>query len=371
MNKLIVIIFSLIAVFMISCNQKQKQYELIKTEGQMVFNLNKPSPSAFYPIFYNHQLTNQNHIIYGFNGQDTCIDFLDFKLNKISKISIANTLKRIGYNEKMGLFLYFETDKLVWIDSGVSDSIYSVNIASDEVVSVISKDIDNDFSIYDLMDQIYINSEKNELIMRIYKQGNYATFGYFNINGDKLELKKQLGVLPADYQQKDMYLKSGELTMLNEDSLIISYNYSDSVDLYVNKNLVSRICLKSDSSIIFTGFEGDKMDMNAIRKYFMMKQRYNQLFYDKKNSLYYRVFSYEKKLIGKIEESEKWSICVFNSNFEKIHEQEFNNKDYYKGYITLINSDLYIANSNKSKFGGLKDSTNLVFDGFKSHEISN
>lgn len=363
--------FFLISVFLINCNLKQKKYELIKAEGQMVFSLNKPSPSAFYPIFYNHQQTNQNNLIYSFNGKDTCIDFLDFNLNKRSKIFIANDLKRIGYNEKMGLFLYFETDKLVWIDSGVSDSLYSISLISNEIVDVISKDINDDFSVYDLMDQVYINSKKNELIMRIYKHGNYTTFGWFNINRDKLELKKLLGTLPSGYQQKDMYLKSGELTILNEDSLIISYHYSDSVDLYVNKNLVSRICLKSDSSIIFTGFEGDKMDMNAIRKYFMMNQRYNQLFYDKKNSLYYRVFSYEKKLNGKIEESEKWSICVFNSNFEKIHEQEFNNKDYYKGYITLIGSDLYITNSNKSKFGGLKDSTNLVFDGFKLHEISN
>lgn len=361
-----------IMFFITSCwDTTSHKYELAKGTDYYTMGLNQSIPGYFYPSI---TVFNQNDtsFIYYFCKADTTLRILSTKnMEDVKFISLSSIFnERIDYSNKEGAFSYMETQDLLWLDSPTSDSIYQIDLSGLNVVKSISKKLNNeDIFLSDLIQQ-HINSAKNELLFGIYDNTKGA-FGLFEVQNNTFLLKKELDTYPDDYKNKDMYLYSGVLTDISPDSFIVSYYYSDTVALFVKNKFVKQICLKSDSSIIFSGFEGDRNDMNAIKKFFAMKQRYNHLLYDDKNKFYYRVFSFEKENVNKIEYSKKWSICIFDASFKKIHEEFFNDDNYFKGYVLLIDSDLYLANSKKSIFNGSKDSSTIVFDKFTLKSIKN
>jgi hypothetical protein len=314
----------------------------------------------FYPKISTFE-TKDSSLIYYFSREDSSLHIYSNKNKSINLSSLLNS--RIEYSNKFGVYVLMDSLDFIWVDSAEDDSLYHISLSNLTIDKVIKKSINNNLNLLDLI-EVEINSKTNELLLGIYGDTK-ATYGLFEIQGDSLVLIKEIGFLPYEYEVKDMYVKSGMINKLNGDSFLISYYYSDSVDLYIKNEFSKRLSLKSDSSNSFKGFDGDYKDINAISKMFSMNQRYNQFFYDKKNKLYYRVFSFEKEHTGKIEVSKKWSLCIFDSTFTKIHEENFHDDDYFKGYILFIDSKLYIANSRKSSFNGIKDSSTVFFDSFK------
>lgn len=371
----LIVFFICILVFTTSCNRNKPsiKYELIKGTDSFVVGLNQPMFTYFHPSL---TVFNQNDtsFMYYYCKADTTLRIISTKnIEDVKFISLSSIFnERIDYSNKEGVFSYMETQDLLWLDSPTSDSIYQVDLSSLNVVKSISKTLNNkDIFLSDFIQQ-HINSTKNELLLGIYYNTKGA-FGLFEVqNNNTFLLKKELDTHPDDYKNKDMYLYSGVVTDISPDSFIISYYYSDTTSLFVKNKFVKQICLKSDSALEFTGFEGDRKDMNAITKFFAMKQRYDYLLYDNKNKIYYRAFSFEREgNIGKIEFSKKWSICIFDASFNKIHEEFFNDDDYFKGRVLLINSNLYLVNTKKSISNGSRDSSTFYFENFTMQQIQN
>lgn len=368
--KLFLLFFS---ILLLSCNtfEKEKDYTFFKTDKEFRIGLNNPSRGNFYPIISKYQNSDTSYCYY-FCAADTSLRVISFTDAKEEVVKLREVLNnRINYSKKFGADLFLETPNIGWFNSDLSDSLYQIDFSKKKILNSISKEIE-DYYLSEFNNKTFINSYVNQWILGVYDSLKIISNGVFKQEKNRLIRVKKMGEFPNSYRKQDMYINSSLLTILSKDSLLISYHFSDSVDLYVNYNFVGRIEMKSDSSILFTGFMGDEKDINAVKKYFVSKQRYNQLLYDKSKKLFYRVFTFEKESKGKISFSDKWSISVFNESFDKVYEKVFNYNDYYQGYCMLnSNGNLLISNVKKSNFKSLRDSSNIIFDEFKFLENSN
>lgn len=368
--KLINYTISVLILLILGCDwiKPTNKYVLKQEKESFSIGLKKPMSGYFHPaiILFDN---NDTSFIYYFSKADTTLRIFPVKDTGVKQFISLSTLfnERIHYSNKEGAFSYMESKDLLWIDSPRSDSIYQVDLSNLSIIKAVSKRLENKEILLTDFIQPYINSAENKLLLGIYMETNGA-YGLFEIEENMFLLKKELDVYSSDYKRKDMYISSGSLTQVSSDSIIVSYYYSDTVSLFVKNNFVKQICLKSDSALEFTGFKGNRQDINAISSYFSMKQRYNTLLYDEKNKLYYRIFLFEQENNGRIELSKKWSVCVFDASFNKIHEEFFNNDEYFIGYVFLIDSDLYLTNSKESVFN--RDSSTVVLNKFTLKRIN-
>ena len=192
-------------------------------------------------------------------------------------------------------------------------------------------------------------------------------FGIFKIHEDEVSLINKAGYFPANYKAKNMHDNINHITKISNDSILVSFLYNDTVDLYVKERLEKRIVLRSDSSKEFLGFNGSEYDINAIKEFNLSTQRYERLIYDKNNQLYYRIFTFnaQKTKKGKIEMSQVWSFNIFDTNFNKVGEQFFNSMDYDKFNIFIYDKSIFLINYSLSVFGkNMSDSSKITFQKF-------
>jgi len=257
-NILIILIFLIVGCK--STTPDYEKYVLASDSSSFILGVNRTMNGYFYPkisVFEN----NDTSFLYYLSKEDTSLRCFQPDKKEQTIVRLSNIFSnRINYSIKEGCYVFFETDDLFWIDSPSDDSLYQGSI-NELVIKSVRKVINNETYLLDLVEPA--TNSNHTLLLGIYGETD-ATYGIFNVEENSLELQKVVGKRPYDYSVKDMYVESGMISRVNQDSFLISYYFSDSVDLYVNNKFEKRLIMKSDSSLTFTGFEGDKTDINAI-----------------------------------------------------------------------------------------------------------
>lgn len=329
--------------------------------------------NAFPYGFWIFQIENTD-LLYYFSKLDTSIYIKSLQTENIRKRVRVKSLfdsLNISLNDIKGLYL--PNEKVAWLSFyGHEKKLFKLVLDEFELKDYFVHDkgfIDRGFFANINCCFIYDSLFLTPIISSNTERENHVRFpiGIFKIKDNEVDLIEKVGTYPSNYNIKNMYDNYNHVTKISNDSILVSFLYSDTVDLYIKEKLEKRIVLKSDSSKEFLGFSGSEYDINAIKEFNVSTQRYERLIYDKGNQLYYRIFTFNapKTKKGKIEMSQVWSINIFDKNFNKVGEQFFNYKDYDKFNIFIHDKSIYLINYSQSVFGkNMSDSSKITFQKF-------
>lgn len=361
-------LFAFLISVLLGCT-KPGSFHMKISDYPASFPLIKPMPS-FFGLDIGLLDDGNACTFYYLSRKDSSLHLFDCKDSLLSStISLAPLLgKRIPYtsNEITGAWL--EEKGRLWIDSPLSDSIFCISLPSLEIIQSVADEMPAKLpgvitskevlsarnTLIRSGDKLYVSVNHFYADQQLIEQTPYPfrALAAFTVEKNKMQVSKFIGDLPDNYYRKNMYVRACTAIPAGKDSLIINYHFNDSVDLFFEGRLVKRIPMKSDHSGEFKGLEGTMDDMTAVKKLFLMHQRYNCVIYDKYRRFYYRVFIHEEdeaKHDGKIRMSSTWSLLVFNSDFEKAGEFLFDSSLYDPSMLFVTREGLLVRDFSKHR----------------------
>lgn len=155
----------------------------------------------------------------------------------------------------------------------------------------------------------------NTFCLNLNRNFDYETFGDFPIN----------------YKAGNMYNHHYGYRCVNSlNQIILSYTANDSVFIYTSDGeFINKKAAKSKYSEELNPISiNNKKNIAEFRKYALTNSFYQELIYDKYRNQYYRVFKKKASFLspdGKVRKGNNiaWSLIVFNNEFKKINEIEF------------------------------------------------
>ena len=370
------VIFLVIISIVLGCKfQNDTNITKIKLEATNL-NIEKWISKSTKGYLYGHRFfqIEDTDLLYYFSMLDTSIYIETFKEERLKKsfsIKFLMDSLNISLNDLKGFYL--PNEKEAWVSFySVENQIFRIFLNEFELKSYFVQNngfIERGFFANINCCFIYDSLFLTPIISSNTERENHVRFpiGIFKIKDNEVDLIEKVGTYPSNYNIKNMYDNFNQITKISNDSILVSFLYNDTVDLYVKEKLDKRIILKSDSSKEFLGFSGSEFDINAIKVFNLSMQRYERLIYDKSNQLYYRIFTFNapKSNKGKIEMSQVWSLNIFDKNFNKVGEQMFKYKEYDKFNIFIHDKGIYLINYSQSVFGkNMSDSSKITFQKF-------
>ncbi len=148
----------------------------------------------------------------------------------------------------------------------------------------------------------------------------------------------------------DYAASSSNSFVVQNDNVTVSFNKSDTLYIYNNNNLSSKIVAKSRYVDEFKKLQkSDLLNFNKSRKYAIEEPRYISLIEDKKNNLFYRIARHRASYLVNEEtirgsSDADWSIMFLDNSLNIIDEKLFDFKKekylvypYNGGFVTLKN----------------------------------
>lgn len=126
---------------------------------------------------------------------------------------------------------------------------------------------------------------------------------------------------------------------------------------------------KSDKIQRFKPFGGDVMNNLDNIRYESEEPLYLKIMYDRYRNLYYRIALHRQKFEGPdgtnlALHQKPWSIMVFDENFQKLDEQDFEAKQFFPKDVFVGKQGLYVSNAKVPDSNG-RPSFNLSFSLFR------
>lgn len=165
---------------------------------------------------------------------------------------------------------------------------------------------------------------------------------YYKLSGDvsiKLldsicTIIKQINPFPAIYTQKKGYYSDIAFRVINNSSIVYSFNHCDSLFEYNrNSGIMTRHSVKSPFFTLPPPKDEKNKTSEYRSKYATESSAYWRLHYDPYKNLYYRVVLHKEKYYNKdgtvnAAHQRAWSLQVINSQFRLIYEIKFPPKKY-------------------------------------------
>jgi hypothetical protein len=126
---------------------------------------------------------------------------------------------------------------------------------------------------------------------------------------------------------------------------------------------------KSDKIKKFKPFDGNAMNNVDNMRYESEEPLYHKVMHDQYRKLYYRIALHRQKYQGPDGSNlalyqKPWSIVVFDENFQKLGEQDFEAKQFFPKDVFIGKEGLYISNAKVPDSNG-QPGFNLSFSLFK------
>lgn len=355
----------LILILLFSACVNNKKIDLVKVhDGELILK-GHFAPSLFTACIGVCKLDN-NDFLYGYNKLNNAIIFYPLNCNKNTiEINIDTLRNYISLDKLYTKSFYVYNEKFFVISEDFDSLMYaSINLRNGKLDEINFYKINNNLKVNNCgfikftpyQPILFFN---NSLALPIEcsavdcKNDSCKLYPYalFSMNDDELIFKKFLDELPANYYKENYYTnETSAIQISNKNSVLISYCYNDSVDIFNNGEFKKRVLLKSKYSNAFKGIN-DLNDINEIKKSYLMDPKYHIIGYVPKYNIYYRTFIHEHSLKDsdrKIEQSPKWSIVFYDKDFNKIHELEFSSEIYEPALVVNIDDVFYLRNYSKN-----------------------
>lgn len=366
MSKRTYYILFLLCLFFSGCKKADSvsnEIHLEKTGNQLTLPVDTQTSNFFEDYSFYNQNNSDNSFFLNLNDRTNTLYIYNLKSEKEVKKVVFDYEGDDGYGNLSGFYFHNVDSVFMFSRSGYKMHLTDTgktyhtifDYAADDryVDAVVSGSLNNSMPFV-YQDNIYFKT---------FYGGNFSALSTDIISSLKIgyafDLKTNNAVvLPFTYPESywDDGKKHFEFSMTNNDSDMVVSFYGDH-SLYVYNLNDGQLDVKPAKSNYFSnGFA--KYPIGGTREerlaYFTKFQRYGSVLYDPYSNFLYRITyptlngDYDPEMLrGYIRFPKKFSIQIFDENYEMVGETLFeNNKEYVPANIFVGEEGLYISTSN-------------------------